>query len=69
MSKTVNPSAEQRQYYEKLIGCTIVRVLWDKIGEQALPILVLSTPGGGNAECVVFSDQRGTVPGYLRHDI
>lgn len=69
MKKHRKPTAELRRLYNKLVGCVIVRVLWDAIYGQPLPVLILSTPGGGNAECVVFSGTTEDKPGHLRHDV
>ena len=69
MSRPAKPTAALRRHYKKLVGCIVVRVLWDKLGGAPLPVLILSTPGGGNAECVVLNAPRGNTPGYLRHDI
>jgi hypothetical protein len=68
MRRSSKPTVEQRRYYEKLVGCVVVRVLWDKLDGQPLPVLIVSTPGGGTAECVVLKDQEANGPGYLRHD-
>ncbi len=69
MSRSAKPSAAARQHYGKLVGCTVVRVLWDRLNGHPLPVLVLTTPGGGNAECVVLNAPSGKAPGFLRHDI
>ena len=69
MRRSSRPTREQRRYYGKLVGCVVVRVLWDKLGGQPLPVLIVSTPGGGTAECVVMRDVDGKKPGHLRHCI
>jgi hypothetical protein len=69
MSARAKPTKEERRHYARLVGCVVVRVLWDQAGGQPLPVLVVSTPGGGIAECVVFSNREQSAPGYLRHDI
>ena len=69
MSRASNPTRQQREHYQKLIGCVIVRVLWDKLDGAPLPVLILSTPGGGTMECTVLADPEGNGPGHLEHDI
>jgi len=69
MIRASKPTRQQRQHYEKLVGCVIVRVLWDKLNGAPLPVLILSTPGGGTVECTVMTDPGRHAPGYLDHDI
>lgn len=69
MNDKTRVTRKQRRYYDKLAGCTIVEVLWDKRGGQRFPVLIISTSGGGNAECVVFESADQLAPGHLRHDL
>ena len=63
------PTKIEREHYAKLRYCVIVDVLWDKPDGQPLPVLVLSTPGGGTAECTILSDPEGNSPGHLEHNL
>ena len=69
MNRPVKPTRALRSHYEKLRYCLIVDVLWDKRDGKPLPVLVLSTPSGGTAECIVVSAPERLAPGYLHHNI
>jgi len=63
------PSRQLRRHYDKLRYCVVVDILWDNLNGAPLPVLILSTPGGGTAECAVVTDSERHAPGYLHHSI
>jgi hypothetical protein len=63
------PTAFEREHYERLVGRQIVCVLWDDFEGDPLPVLVLSgSDSEGQAAVVsVLADPEGNVPGHLEH--
>ncbi len=69
MSWKKKPTLQLRHHYDKLRYCVVVDILWDNLNGALLPVLILSTPGGGTAECTVVTDPEQHAPGYLHHSI
>ncbi len=59
------PTAHERKHYDQLVGCTVVRVLWEAFEGSPLLVLLVSTPGGGIAQVSVMCDPEGNAPGFL----
>ena len=65
------PTTIEREHYEKLAGRTVLRIQWENIEGQALPILVLNGVGRDRqpAHAVVLCDPEGNGPGHLEHNL
>ena len=66
-----NPTATEREHYDKLVGRQILAVEWDDFEGQSLPVLVLSGPtaDGQPATVAVLADPEGNGPGHLDHNL
>ncbi len=62
---SAEPTAFERQYYDRLVGCTVVRILWDTMEGRPLPVLLASSPAGGVIQIAVLCDPEGNGPGFL----
>ena len=65
------PPAIEREYYEKLVGRTVLRIQWEDLEGQALPVLVLNGVSRDRqpAHAVVLADPEGNGPGHLEHNL
>jgi len=65
------PTAVEREHYDKLVGRQILAVEWDELDGQPLAVLVLSGPtqDGQPATAAVLADPEGNGPGHLNHNL
>jgi len=65
------PTRIEQEHYGKLVGRTVLRVQWEDLEAQALPILLLSGEGrdGQPAHLVVLADPEGNGPGHLNPNL
>jgi hypothetical protein len=65
------PTSIEREHYEKLVGRTVLRIQWEDLEGQALPIFILNGIGRDRqpAHAVVLADAEGNGVGFLDHNL
>ena len=65
------PTPIERGHYAKLVGRRIIKVLWQDMEGQALPVLLLEGKDreGKAATVAVLADPEGNGPGHLDHNL
>jgi hypothetical protein len=60
------PSQNVTQRYERMKGYRVDEIVFEKLGTEEYPALVLTKPGQRDLVVVVYSDPECNGPGHLR---